>query len=333
MEKNNNQDTEISKEEGQLEYYIGMGELTRQVLQGLKAEKIETPNLSNLPIKILVPDIDNATAEEFTQHRRAGFGGSDSSTLLGVNPYSNHEELIDSKIRTTLSEDEKAIATKAAVRKGNDLEPLMLKKAGDALGIKVFKGKDMYQFKDYPYLTMNFDGIGTFPKGHLFAFMGTTHNYAPIEPKAVSSPGTFRKYFNPAVAVYSEQRLFAGQDPWAPPPAPLSDAELKGWPIERKAAYFGIPPYYYTQVQQEMMALNANGGFLPYTYVADWLFFMAYIQKDPYVWNALKIEGYKLWAEIERRKGVIQEKAYPEELDKAQTAPQEGQKIYRVKEN
>ena len=80
--------------------------------------------------------------------------------------------------------------------------------------------------------------------------------------------------------------------------APLTDMELKTWTIEQKADYFGIPKYYYTQIQQEMMALDANGGFLAVLFEVDWHLQIFYIQKDPYVQNALKIKGYEYWQKV-----------------------------------
>ena len=65
--------------------------------------------------------------------------------LLGVNPYQGEQELINSKTLPYLPDSpeknmqlakEKQVGHLASVRKGNDLEPLIIKKAGEAFGIE-----------------------------------------------------------------------------------------------------------------------------------------------------------------------------------------------------
>ena len=222
----------MSQEEGELELEMGYGIKTPEVLQALKKEYASSIDLSNLPIELLTKDVDKLSAEEFTNIRRQGFGGSDSSMLLGVNPYQGEQELINSKTLPYLPDSpeknmqlakEKQVGHLASVRKGNDLEPLIIKKAGEAFGIEIIKPADMYRFKEYPYLTMNFDGVGVFPKKHDFAFVGKHHGYAPVEIKVATIKG--QNFYQIPKAIYSETRLYQGMEPWQKAVAPLTDEQ------------------------------------------------------------------------------------------------------------
>lgn len=313
----------MSKDEGLLELEMGYGSHNPEVVKAVKENYGASLNLSNLPIELLTKNVDSLSAEEFTNIRRQGFGGSDSSMLLGVNPYQGEQELINSKTLPYLPDTpekrnqlakEKQVGQLSSVRKGNDLEPLIIKKASEALKIEIIKPTDMYRFKEYPYLTMNFDGVGIFSKGHDFAFVGKHHGYAPVEIKVATIKG--QNFYQVPKAIYSETRLYQGLEPWQKAPPPLTDEQLKTWDIARKADYFGIPKYYYTQVQQEMMALDAEGGFIAILFEVDWHVQIFYVQKDPYVWNALKIKGYEYWNRVQQ---II-----------ARYAPNEAEKMQKI---
>lgn len=306
MDKRAYQET-MSKEEGQLELAVGYGVHTPEVLKAINEQREERLNLEGLPIEVLVKDVDQLDAKDFTNIRRKGFGGSDSSMLLGVNPYQGFNELIASKTLPFLPDSpekeaqlskEAQVGRLASVRKGNDLEPLIMDKASKILGVPVVKAVDMYRLKDYPYLTMNFDGVGKFPESHDFGFVGVHNGYAPIEIKVATIKG--QNFYQIPKAIYSETRLYNGLNEWEKPPAPLSDEELKTMTIEQKANYFGIPKYYYTQIQQEMMALGSDGGFMAILFEVDWHLQIFFVQKDPYTQNLLKIKGYEAWQTVEK---------------------------------
>lgn len=201
-----------------------------------------------------------------------------------------------------------------------------MKKAQAALGVDVKKPVHLYRFKNYPYLSMNFDGVGIFTKPKKneqidpteyreevpnndnlkylydgeqeivypapdFSWVGKHHHYAPVEIKVATMTG--QKNYNSVKAIYSEARLYRSQNPWVEAPPPLTTDELRTMSVAEKAHYFGIPAYYYPQVQQEMMALEANGGFLAVMFDVDWQMHIFYIQKDPFVQNQIVIEGIK----------------------------------------
>lgn len=264
-----------------LDYGINEAEVNKQI----RNEEVRELDLNRLPLEIAVENIDTVSKEEFTQLRRGGFGGSDSSVLVGVNPFSTINDLIQSKIRTELSEEEKAIGKLAAVRKGNDLEPLVISKATEILKNIVFKPPHMYRFKEYPYLTMNFDGV-TDLEGK---------QYVPVEIKVCTYKG--EKHYNKFKALYDESKPEGSQvNPEQPD---ISEANMS---IEERAAHYGIPPYYFTQLQQEMMALDAPFGFIAVLFESDWYVRIFKAWKDPKTQNAIIIQGYKVWQKVEAAK-------------------------------
>ena len=276
---------ENGNDESVLDYGINEAEVNKSI----KNEAIAEIDLSRVPLEVAVENIDAVSKEEFTQLRRKGFGGSDSSVLVGVNPFSTISDLIASKTRTELSEEEKAVGKLAAVRKGSDLEPLIITKAATILNNTVFKPPHMYRFKDYPYLTMNFDGV-TDLEGK---------QYVPIEIKVCTFRG--EKHYNKFKALYDEGRPEGSEV--IPEPEDISEHNMS---IEERAAHYGIPPYYFTQLQQEMMALNAPFGFIAVLFESDWNVRIFKVWKDPKTQNAIIIEGYKTWQKVEqilKRKG------------------------------
>lgn len=266
-----------------LDYGINEAEVNKSI----RNEEVREIDLKRVPIEIAVENIDNVSKEEFTQLRRGGFGGSDSSTLVGVNPFNTITDLIQSKVRTELSEEEKAIGQLAAVRKGNDLEPLIITKATEILSTVVFKPPHMYRFKDFPYLTMNFDGV-TDLEGK---------QYVPVEIKVCTIRG--EKHYNRFKAFYDES---------LPEPGRLEQPDISeaNMSIEERAAHYGIPPYYFTQLQQEMMALDAPFGFLAVLFESDWYVRIFKVYKDPKTQNAIIVQGYKIWQKVEAiKKGRV----------------------------
>lgn len=316
---------------------LDYGQGNAEVGWSLRNQEGGKMNLANMPIQLAVKDAALMGPEEFAMIRRKGFGGSDASILLDANPYTKTykevtnkydgtvtDSLVKQKARMGITEEERAIGQKSAVRKGNDLEPLIIKKTSEILGVDLLKPDDMYRFKAHPYLTMNFDGVGVFlkPKKNEvidpaeyqenipeiddnmyedrrdikypapdFSFLGNHHGYAPVEIKVATIRG--QHHYNPMKAVYSEDRLYRDQNPWIEAPVPLTEQQLRTMTVEQKAQYFGVPIYYYPQVQQEMMACDANGGFLSVLFESEWIVHLFYIQKDPIVWNQIIMEGLK----------------------------------------
>ncbi len=266
--------------EEQITMELDYGMRDGEVRDAIADEDTKALDLSGLPIYVEIADIDSVIAEsneEFAMLRRNGLGGSDSSSVLGVNPYTSRAQLIEQKARDTLTEEEKAVGEKVAVRKGRDLEPLIIQKTEKYFGTDVFKPKDMYRFKDAPWLTMNFDGVAQNEEG-----------YYPCEIKVVTMYG--QKHYNFNKAFFSEV------DGMLPLPENYAASEINS--IETKAMQYGIPPYYYTQLQQEMMALNAPYGLLSVLRDSDWRLFTFYVHPDPFVQSRIVTEGFKVWQEV-----------------------------------
>lgn len=277
---------QIIDKDGNDESVLDYGINEAEVNKSIRNEEVRAIDLKRVPLEVAVENIDNVSKEEFTQLRRQGFGGSDSSILVGVNPFSTISDLIQSKIRTELSEEEKAIGQLASVRKGNDLEPLVITKASEILKTTVFKPPHMYRFKDFPYLTMNFDGVTDLDN----------KQYIPVEIKVCTYRG--EKHYNKFKAFYDES-LPEGQQLKMEQPD-ISEANMS---IEERAAHYGIPPYYFTQVQQEMLALDAPFGYLAALFESDWYVRIFKIYKDPKTQNAIIVQGYKIWQKVEAIKG------------------------------
>ena len=243
-------------------------------------------DLSELDIEVDIANIDQYPNEQYALLRKNGLGTSDSSIVLGVNPYTSKNDLIAEKCRNYLTEEELEVGTKSAVRKGRELEPLIIHKHYQIMGRRIIKPVDMYRHKDYPFIKFNFDGV----IDKLYNEDGT-YQYIPDEIKVVTIYGM--KHYQPKKATFSE---FAG---WELLP-PHYENENVG--IERKAAMYGIPPYYYTQLQQQIFGLNAPYGFLTVMFEKDWQIHSWFVWRDQKVINQLIMEDAKTWNIIESKR-------------------------------
>lgn len=243
-------------------------------------------DLSELPIEIDIADIDQYPNKEYALLRKNGLGTSDSSIILGVNPYTSLSELIREKCRDYLTEDELAVGDKSAVRKGRELEPLIIHKHSQVMGRRVIKPIHMYKHKDYPYIKFNFDGV----LDKIYIEDGS-YKYIPDEIKVVTIYGM--KHYQKHKATYSES---VG---WRDIPPKYCDITAS---IEEKAAMYGIPPYYYTQLQQQMFGLDAPYGFLTVLFEKDWEVHSWFVWRDQKVINELILQDTKTWNTIESRR-------------------------------
>lgn|GEM_PF-1535157 len=237
-------------------------------------------DLTNTPLLVDVPNIDMLSNEEYAMLRKNGLGTSDASVILKVNPFITITELIAEKARTYITEEEKAVGDEIAVKKGRDLEPLIIQKFEHFFGQKNWKPSDMYVHKDFPYLKFNFDGV-----------TGTPKQYIPCEIKVVTKKG--EKHYNPSKAMFIEN---VG---WRPLPPNHTKSNNS---IQTKAALYGIPPYYYTQLQQQILGLNAPFGYLSVLFETTWTFITFFIHRDERVITDIIVEGAKVWEAIEEEK-------------------------------
>lgn len=239
-------------------------------------------NLTGLPLEIDIEYIDQYPNEEYALLRKNGLGTSDSSIVLGVNPYTTKAELIQQKCRDYLTEEELAVGDKSAVRKGRELEPLIIFKHSQVMGRRVIKPVDMYHHKDFPFIKFNYDGV---------IDMGESGQYIPDEIKVVTTYGV--KYYNKAKSTFSESVGWKEIPP---------HYETLNKTIEEKAALYGIPPYYYTQLQQQIWGLNAPYGFLTVLFESTWELHSFMVWRDDKTINQLIVDDSKTWSIIESRR-------------------------------
>ena len=243
-------------------------------------------DLSQLDIVVDIPNIDQYENSDYALLRKNGLGTSDSSIVLGVNPYTTRAELVAEKCRDYLTEEELQVGKKPAVRKGAELEPLIIAKHSAIMGKRIIKPVHMYRHKEYPHIKFNFDGV--IDKEYLD---DGSYQYIPDEIKVVTTYGM--KHYKKNYATFSE--LTGWRD--IPP-----HYEEMNKSIEEKAAMYGIPPYYYTQLQQQIWGLNAPYGYLTVLFEQNWELHSFMIWRDQKVINQLIIEDCKTWNKIEAQR-------------------------------
>ena len=220
--------------------------------------------------------------EEFIMLRKNSLGASDSSIILGVNPFTDTSKLIEQKCATSVTPEELAVGEKENVRKGNDLEPLILNKFMEWSGLNPYKPNAMYQLKDYPQLTVNFDGI-----------ICLENVYIPVEAKFVSMYA--HKYWNTSKAIKMPHEGFPIRCAGRSIPAHVAES----------AELYGIPPYYYTQIQQQLLALRAPFGYLAALFDKGWELRVFKIFADPPTQQAIIDISSTVWETIAERKPTI----------------------------
>lgn len=249
-------------------------------------ENAGTLDLSELDLEVDISNIDQYKNQDYALLRKNGLGTSDSSIILGVNPYHTRADLIAEKCRNYLTEEELAVGDKGPVRKGRELEPLIIHKHSEIMNRRIIKPIDMYRHKDFPYIKFNFDGV----IDKLYNDDGT-YQYIPDEIKVVTMFGM--KHYQPKRATFSE---FTGWNEIPP------HYEKENLTIEKKAELYGIPPYYYTQLQQQIFGLKAPYGFLTVMFEKDWQIHSWLVWRDDKTISQLIIEDTKTWDIIEKKR-------------------------------
>lgn len=249
-------------------------------------------------IKGLTPVVSNAAAlakaqttnedmrYDFAMIRRLGLGASDASAVLGISKWKTLEELIAEKVSTTLSEDEKKVGEMVSVRKGTDLESLIMEKFERRQNVVgVFKPTAMYRIDAHPQLTVNFDGVYALSNGM----------YVPVECKYVSPYAA--KFWDMSKTIPAGKLTY-----------PAVEVTFQGSSIEEHiqfwSAWCGIPDYYYTQVQQQILGLNAPFGYLAALWDKDWYLRTFAIPRDPHTIKALVERSEPAWRRVQELKGV-----------------------------
>jgi hypothetical protein len=133
----------------------------------------------------------------------------------------------------------------------------------------------MYRIMEHLQLTINFDGVCDMA-GQLI----------PVEAKFCSMFAD--KYWNRGKCI-----------------ATLQDGKEYIWAgssivnhIVEVSELYGIPPYYYTQVQQQMLGLNAPFGYFAVIFDKGWEFGAYKIFRDKLVQDEIMKESARVWAKV-----------------------------------
>ena len=214
--------------------------------------------------------------EQFALIRRQGLGASDSSTVLGISKWNSVESLINQKRSLYVTPEELAIGEKPNVRMGADLEPFILNWFCRDADVDVYKPEPMYRLKEYPFLTINYDGI----------MEGVVD--IPVEIKCVSVFA--HKYWD------WDKAIEFGSAPAPKPDVPFG-GNIQNYIAER-AEQCGIPDYYYTQVQQQLLGVNSDHAYLVALDVKEWRICTFYVEQDELVQTYLIDAANDVWNKV-----------------------------------
>lgn len=238
------------------------------------------------------------TTEEFVQSRTNTFGASDAAVLLKV-AYSSArvrmktiEELIQEKVTNSFDE---SISKKASVRKGKNLEDYIIGRLENIFDTKIIKPAHMYI--DHKGLATNFDGIifKNIIKNNI------VEDLQPIPFEVKLCTMYARKNYHWGVG--SREFQPNPQLPIMPriiPPKTSSIAEH----IKYMAKHYGIPAYYYTQIQQQILFLNAPYGYVGVMDDNEWEVFTFHIPRDEKTIKALRVASAIAYGILCKRKGI-----------------------------
>lgn len=243
-------------------------------------------NFCNYPISI--KNVCDLSDEDFTKSRFLDFGASDSAVLLGVAYHSNSAkypvkmktipELLNEKIHEIAYPE---ISKKASVRKGKELEEIIITKIEKILNAVVIKPK--HTFANKKGLSVNFDGVLFEPtKEHINV---TDIQSIPIEIKVCSFFGRKNYDWNKGTSEFDLSKTI----PKTVLPVTPIDINIQDR-ITHRAKEIGIPAYYYTQVQDQIYFLNSDHGYLAVMDDINWTIYFYYIPRDDdTINNLLKI--------------------------------------------
>lgn len=260
-----------------------------------------TNHLNNAGFPVGVYHVDQLTQEEFADIRANTFGASDSSVLLEVAyssskvPMKTVDELIYEKVNKVWDEE---IGKKASVRKGRELEPIILDKISYNINATVIKPKHMYI--NQKGLATNFDGV-------VLENISTDDNLSdnfipvPMEVKLCSFFG--RANYNWSKGIHQDDALIM-ERLQANTTYQLINKHPIHRHVEHAANLIGIPKYYYTQVQQQMYFLNAPHGYLAVMDDINWTLYYYKIPRDQFMIDYLIDKSMTQYARLSNKKDL-----------------------------
>lgn len=244
-------------------------------------------------LEVYVANIQSMDEDQYAIARKKTLGASDTSVYLGLNKYKAIPQLVQEKKNLMVTDEERKVKEIVSVRKGYDLEPLILKKFSDKYNCTIVKPPHMYRHPEQQQLSVNFDGV---VKSDAFKSI-LSHDYfqtdslIPVEAKYVTIAGD----------------KFYGKNPDICRAAAISIPERSANVAEhctKIAGEIGIPPYYYSQVQQQLFFTGAPFGFLVALFEKDWELRVYLVKRDEFVINQILIESAKLQARIESMRKI-----------------------------
>lgn len=223
--------------------------------------------------------------DAFCLTRRNGIGGSESAVILGVSKFKTLEELIQEKLSTEVTSKERQVGQLASVRKGADIEPIILDKFSVWANKEIFKPQAMFRLNNCKALTINFDGL---------YFDEMSKQLIPVEAKLITQYG--QKYWkrdktSKGIDTVHNHPLYAGHD--------IKDHILT------ISDMYGVPEYYYTQVQQQLIATQSDYAWLVALFDKDWELGVYKIYADGYVQEELIKEATYVWESIQEIKNNV----------------------------
>ena len=224
-------------------------------------------------MKIFIRDIDKLSNEDYAKARKNTFGASDVAVMFDLG-FTTLDDLIAQKAIPELTKEELSIGDLPNVRKGRDLEPLIIQKFIDENDIQLEKPTNMYEIQ--PGLTVNYDAVHD--------------NQIPYEIKYVTTFG--HKNYN------TKERDFT-----TAAPDKMYGASMKEH-IAYMAKLAGIPAYYYTQLQTQIYGLDAKYGVLVALFEKDWTVRSYTIAADPFFRKALPIVAKQAYDKLLEAKGI-----------------------------
>jgi len=245
-------------------------------------------HLAKNSVTVAYENIDQVSQEEFAKIRMMGLGASDSATILELYPPAFNKSEHDLFIEKATGSFDPSIGIKGSVRKGRLLEPYILQQASILLEMEILKPSDMYQLEGSGLIT-NFDGVA--------------ENLVPVEAKVCTTYGV--KNYDWSLFYRRENYLDNGTM------EPLTGMELDPVSDELsysdKAAYFGIPAYYYAQLQQQMLFTGSSFGYLAVLNEKDFLVYIFKVWRDNKLIEELKNKAKILWLKVLARREIIQQ--------------------------
>lgn len=244
-------------------------------------EKIKKEILKTCSLDI--ENINCVDKDEFALARRHGLGASDTAVYMELQKFKTPGELLEEKLLKEVTDKERSIGELPNVRKGSDLEPLILQKAATQLGVDLYKPQDMYRHKEHTQLTVNFDGI----------YLNEDNNLVPVECKWASQWALKWWNWETDAAVVLQNNLISYND--------IKNTQER---VKAIAKDIGIPEYYYPQVQHQIYTCgeNCQYGYLAGMNDKEWKVKLFYIPRDDKFINQMLLAAFKFWQKVEQRR-------------------------------